>query len=357
MEANLPISVVIPSFNHAAYISESIESILSQSSKASEIIVVDDYSTDQTLNVLGKYSQHIKIIPLPSNQGAADATNIGIRNSSNPFVAILNSDDCWTANKLELQFDYMRSSDLQICFTTANIIDANSKIVSNYPPQFDVFSRVSPTNNSFLFHFFYFGNFLCHPSLLIQKDIYERFGYYSNKFRQLPDLERWIDFAKKSQIGILNEKLVNFRWNDEVNTSSQKDTKSYIRTQNEHFPLYLSFFENITDLEIRGIFASEIERLDDDLQGIAKFDPGTALLLGHPEKSVKYQTTLAGYLRLMMKIQDPTLDKKTQEIASSFQVKMIEDKLENLYSSNSNNLKLKKLAHPILRNLLRRILG
>jgi hypothetical protein len=357
MSATLPISVVIPSFNHEAYISESIESILSQSSRPAEIIVVDDCSTDQTLSVLGKYSQHIKIIPLPSNRGAADATNIGIQNSTNPFIAILNSDDCWKANKLELQLDFMRSSDLQISFTTADIIDSNSRIVSNYPPQFDVFSRITPVNNSFLFHFFYFGNFLCHPSLLIEKNIYERFGYYSNKFRQLPDLERWINFAKTSQMGVLEEKLVNFRWNDEVNTSSQTDTASYIRTQNEHLPIYLRFFENVPDAEIRDIFATEIDKLDGTLKDIAIFDPGTALLLGHPEKSVNYQTTLAGYLRLMMKSQDPTLDKKTQEIASTFQIKINNGDLENLYLDNSNNFKLRQKMHPQLRHLIRRILG
>ena len=335
MGTNLPISVVIPSYNHASYVDSAIESVLNQTLVPSEIIVVDDGSNDGSQNILKKYGDRISLTSFDKNRGAAVATNVGISLAKNSHVAILNSDDMWEPNKLENQYEWMRANNYDLCFTTASIIDENSLIVSNPPSFFEVFSRTSPVNSSYLYHFFYFGNFLCHPSLLIKREVYMNHGLYSNKYRQLPDLERWIHFSKFIKIGILNEKLVKFRWTDGLNTSNQSQITNYLRTQNEHLPLYLKFFENVPKDTIKISFEKEINALDPKYQEIAAIDPGTALLLGHPEPSVKYQTTIAGYLRLLTLDTTPEVDKAIQNIAGSFQVALNSDNLENHFMNQS----------------------
>jgi glycosyltransferase involved in cell wall biosynthesis len=287
------------------------------------------------LEILRKFGNRISVKAFEENKGAAIATNFGIKYAKNPYIAILNSDDMWELDKLELQYSWMIANNFDISFTTASIIDSESRVVQNPPSYFDVFLRTQPVNQSFLYHFFYFGNFLCHPSLLIKREIYFKHGFYSNKFRQLPDLERWIEFTKHSGIGILDKKLVKFRWTEGSNTSSQDITSNYLRTQNEHFPMYLNFFNNVSDAEIRKIFSKEFECMDSALQSIAAIDPGSALLLSHPETSVKYQTTMAAYLRLMQNEKPLDIDKYLQELSSTFQVKIDFENLTNRFMEKS----------------------
>lgn len=95
------VSVIIPAYNHAAYIGEAVESVLNQSLKNLELIVVDDGSTDATPDVLARYTDpRMKVIRI-SNQGAHAAINIGLGQASAPYLAILNSDDAYHTQRLE----------------------------------------------------------------------------------------------------------------------------------------------------------------------------------------------------------------------------------------------------------------
>jgi glycosyltransferase involved in cell wall biosynthesis len=95
------ISVVIPSYNHAAYISEAVNSVLAQTEPDFELIVVDDGSTDNTLEVLSGFSDaRLEVLP-QSNQGAHAAINRGLGEASGRYLAILNSDDAYHPRRLE----------------------------------------------------------------------------------------------------------------------------------------------------------------------------------------------------------------------------------------------------------------
>jgi GT2 family glycosyltransferase len=95
------VSVVIPSYNHAAFIAEAVNSVLTQSLRDLELIVVDDGSTDASLNVLAGFSDpRVKIIS-QANQGAHAAINRGLREASGKYLAILNSDDVYYPRRLE----------------------------------------------------------------------------------------------------------------------------------------------------------------------------------------------------------------------------------------------------------------
>jgi len=100
------ISVIIPSYNHSAFISEAIESVLSQSVQVAEIIIVDDCSVDNTLDVIRQFKdKRIHLIKNARNQGGAETLNIGIRCASSEWIAICNSDDVWEKEKLKIQLD------------------------------------------------------------------------------------------------------------------------------------------------------------------------------------------------------------------------------------------------------------
>lgn len=112
--APIPVSVVIPCYRCGLTIGRAIDSVLSQSVKPFEIILVEDFSEDGTLEVLfvlqRKYEQVVKVVALEKNVGAASARNAGWAVASQPFIAFLDADDSWHPDKLRLQCGFMQSN-------------------------------------------------------------------------------------------------------------------------------------------------------------------------------------------------------------------------------------------------------
>jgi glycosyltransferase involved in cell wall biosynthesis len=101
MAQPLPIDAVIPAYNAAPYLDDSLSSILSQTRPPRSIIVVDDGSTDETVGIAQSYGARVISGP---NRGLAEARNIGVRASTAPFVAFLDADDRWYPERLEAQW-------------------------------------------------------------------------------------------------------------------------------------------------------------------------------------------------------------------------------------------------------------
>jgi len=112
------ISVVIPCFNAAPYLVECIESVLKQSLKPFEVIVINDGSTDGSLEVLKKFEPQIKILNQP-NRGVSTARNRGMLESVGDWIAIQDADDVWERDKLEKQWSLLEASDSSTvcCYT------------------------------------------------------------------------------------------------------------------------------------------------------------------------------------------------------------------------------------------------
>jgi glycosyltransferase involved in cell wall biosynthesis len=103
---NKLVSVIIPSYNYARYVTEAIDSALAQTYAAREIIVIDDGSKDNTRQVLAPYHDRIRYI-YQENQGLPAARNTGILASKGEYIALLDSDDVWHPRKLEAQMRYL----------------------------------------------------------------------------------------------------------------------------------------------------------------------------------------------------------------------------------------------------------
>ncbi len=113
---NPTISVVIPSFNTSPYIGEAIQSVLDQSLRPSEVIVVDDGSTDDTVDVAAAFGDPVRVFPQP-HRGPAASRNFGVAQAQGDLLAFLDSDDLWTTDKLEKQVETLqRDGELQGVF-------------------------------------------------------------------------------------------------------------------------------------------------------------------------------------------------------------------------------------------------
>lgn len=115
-----PVSVIIPCYRCADTIKRAVDSIMNQSQKPAEVILVDDASNDETINVLNTlkktHGDWLKVIALSKNVGAASARNVGWDIATQPYIAFLDADDSWHPQKIEIQYGVMRgASNIVLC--------------------------------------------------------------------------------------------------------------------------------------------------------------------------------------------------------------------------------------------------
>ena len=112
-----PVSVIIPCYRCAGVIERAVESVIRQTLRPAELILVDDASGDDTWSVLQQLAQAypgwVKVVQLSENRGAASARNAGWEAASQPYVAFLDADDAWHPQKIEIQYTYM-STHLEV---------------------------------------------------------------------------------------------------------------------------------------------------------------------------------------------------------------------------------------------------
>lgn len=114
------VSIITPSYNSKNYISRTIESVLKQSFKYWELIIVDDCSSDGTASLIREYcvlDSRIKLFETEINLGAAKVRNIGINKAIGRYIAFLDSDDFWDSTKLEKQISFMKKNNFTFTFT------------------------------------------------------------------------------------------------------------------------------------------------------------------------------------------------------------------------------------------------
>lgn len=125
------VSVVIPAYNCSAYLPTAIESVLTQTYDDLEVIVVDDGSTDDTSNAIQPYLGRVQYIR-QTNKGLPGARNAGIRVSTGEFVALLDADDSWRPEKLELQMPLFADPEIGIVYSDFSVTYADGRFLQSY---------------------------------------------------------------------------------------------------------------------------------------------------------------------------------------------------------------------------------
>ncbi|WP_273827524.1 glycosyltransferase family 2 protein [Providencia rettgeri] len=112
------VSIIMPCYNSGQYIKDSIQSVLNQSYEHFELIIIDDLSTDNSIEIITSFNDvRIKLIQLTQNGGAGVARNTGIEAAQGRFIAFLDSDDLWRPYKLEIQLKYMIEAGHSLTYT------------------------------------------------------------------------------------------------------------------------------------------------------------------------------------------------------------------------------------------------
>ena len=144
------VSIILPNYNSSKTIIVTINSILQQTYKNWEIVIIDDCSDKKTKNILSKYKKikKIKISYLTKNKGAAYCRNLAIKRSKSDYIAFIDSDDLWEKNKLKLQINFMQKNNFLFTYTHFRTFKTNSSIKNTVqvPSKFNFNSFVKNTS-------------------------------------------------------------------------------------------------------------------------------------------------------------------------------------------------------------------
>lgn len=250
------VSVVMAAYNHEKYVAYAIESVLDQTFKNFEFIIIDDGSDDNTAGVIRRFTDpRIKASFSTLNCGAIFTKNRCLDLSQGKYIAILNSDDAFMPDKLEKQVRFLdQNPEYGVVLSHAHIVDDDGKPFTDARHfYFNIFSQPNRNRFEWLRHFFYKGNCLCIPSALIRRECYEQVGRPDPRYLQLPDLDFWIRICLRYEIHIIQEKLTIFRVRAN-NANASSPTAEHERRVFWEFSKILRRYLTISEEELFSIF-------------------------------------------------------------------------------------------------------
>lgn len=216
---NGKISVVIPAYNCARYVAAAIDSVLRQSWQNFEIIVVDDGSTDDTAEVVRRYSSDGRLKYLfQENQGPGAARNAGIRLSEGDYICFLDSDDLMKEDSLMVRYEAINSSqDLTMIFSDYSIVDKDGEYIDDRLTKnkfLEYFEKyvVKKVNDVVFFdknfidlYFLFIPYPIWTGTVFFKKYVVDSIGYFRTDLKVSEDTDLWIRIAEKYLIGYVGK--------------------------------------------------------------------------------------------------------------------------------------------------------
>ena len=217
------VSIVMPSYNTAKYIADSIKSVQDQTYPNWELIIVDDCSTDDTDKIVESIQdQRIRYIKNETNSGAAFSRNRALREAKGRWIAFLDSDDLWKTEKLEKQIRFMEENRYAFSYTNYEEIDADGKKKNVIITGPKVISKTGMFN-------------YCWPGCLTVMYDQKKIGLIQiENIKKNNDYAMWLKVCKKVECYLIDEVLAEYRRGRKGSIS----TNSYVELIKWHYRLY-----------------------------------------------------------------------------------------------------------------------
>lgn len=254
LDKNKIVSVIIPSYNHAQYISECIISIINQTYKNIELIVIDDGSTDNSRQILTKLNEQYNFVLIfQENNGVSFTINRGIREFAHgEFIAICASDDYWPNTKVELQVAFLENNRFYpVCFGKHHFVNERSEIIWGL----EKYNKV--LKGGFIFNEILLLKINMPVNLMYRREIFDELGYFDEKILA-EDYYMNLKISYKYPIGFINEYLSFYRLTnikskhvryDKISLSNLYTIENYRNHPNYSLAknaIYLARFENFS---------------------------------------------------------------------------------------------------------------
>ncbi|MHC4321510.1 MAG: glycosyltransferase family 2 protein [Planctomycetota bacterium] len=227
------VSVIIHTYNNEKFIAETVESVLNQTYKDYEIIVVDDGSVDGTRDALLPYMQEI-IYHYKENGGIASAKNAGISLSQAEFIAFLDHDDLWVPDKLKLQMESFNENP-QVGLVYAKY--------TSFRDGKELRTKPEKGYSGWIFKELLAKSFVQTSTVVVKRECLNAVGPYDESFSLGDEYDMFLRIAKKFQCGFIDKGLTRYRVHD--TNASNND----FLFDNENLGVYKKIYNNFTDLD------------------------------------------------------------------------------------------------------------
>lgn len=259
VESNPYISVIIPNYNYEKYIEQTVSSVIAQTYKNFQLIIIDDGSNDNSLNViynLANKDSRIKVLQHEDkkNHGLSATLQLGINAADGEYIAILEADDLWTKNCLELRVETIIKGNSGVVFNNINplIMDgANAEWFYAYVPRImeEHNKRITGDNNYIEFEMreeFLIENKIPTFSCSMIKKIYLKKCCFNTPIQQWLDRWLWCQLAQMTTFMFIPNKLTNWRLhNDSYNNNSQSNSNSSLQVLVSYIKNNLKFYSEL----------------------------------------------------------------------------------------------------------------
>ena len=227
------VSVIIHTYNNEKFIAETVESVLNQTYKDYEIIVVDDGSADGTRDALVPYMQKIRY-HYKENGGIASAKNAGISLSETEFIAFLDHDDLWAPNKLLLQMEHFNENP-QIGLVYAKY--------TSFRDGKELRTKPEKGYSGWIFKELLSKSFIQTSTVVVKRECLDAVGPYDETFSLGDEYDMFLRIARKFQCGFVDKGLTRYRVHD--TNASNND----FLFDNENLGVYKKIYNDFTDLD------------------------------------------------------------------------------------------------------------
>ena len=237
MESQPLVSVIMPCYNMASYVSDSIKSVIAQTYPHWELLIVDDASTDETVNIIKSYAQadsRIKFAIKKQNSGISDTRNQCIQMAQGQFLAFLDADDIWHPEKLEKQLSFMLAKNIGFTYSTYDWIDEDGKIMNKFINTIGNLDYKTYLRNTII------GCSTVMVNKAITGDV------FVPKFRTSEDTATWLDILRKGLMAYaIDESLVSYRIRRKSASSNKLKAAAdlwKVYRQNEKLPFFKALY-------------------------------------------------------------------------------------------------------------------
>jgi glycosyltransferase involved in cell wall biosynthesis len=226
------VSVIIPTYQCATYVSLAVKSVLTQTYRDFDVIVVNDGSTDNTLQVLAEFNEKIQVIT-QANGGSSAARNTGIRATSSEYIAFLDADDFWLPHKLEQQMPLFEE-DPKVGLVFGDILLATSKGVLK-----DTNFKLMPPSKGMVFHDLFKGNFIPATSVVIRRCCIDEVGFFDEGVLGPEDYDLWLRISQAWNVAYVNEPVAIYRISPgQLSANNYRMMQQLIRVKSRIFNNY-----------------------------------------------------------------------------------------------------------------------
>ena len=202
------VSVVMPTYNHAAFIGEAIKSVLAQTYGDFELIVVDNYSEDDTESIVRGFNDpRIEYLKFSNNGVIAASRNAALKQARGEFIAFLDSDDTWTPDKIEIQLKHLEANP-NVALVCGSLVTRRN----NAP--FDTAGGPSTAGLAgFSYNWLLDRSFIFCSSVMVRREVIDDVGLFDEDPEMVSseDWDLWLRIARKHRLTLLGKQLGSYR--------------------------------------------------------------------------------------------------------------------------------------------------